>query len=245
MAWLEVFNPNREAKIRLFCFPYGGGGATFFYPWAFKLSSLAELVAIQLPGHETRFDEPLLYDKEEIINELLKAFINYNDKPYIFFGHSLGALISFELIKALRKAEYFSPSHLIVSGRRAPHISSRMLPIHHLPDKEFLEKILRYDGLTQEMLGNEDLMKLILPVLRADFKVSETYKYVPDLPFDFDITAMGGTGDLTTFEEDIKEWESHTSRRFKYFSYSGNHFFIKPNEEIILSRINKIIESFN
>ena len=134
MKWIESLKLNPQCNVRLICCHHSGGGASLFYPWVKYLSDIVEVAAIQLPGRETRFNEPLLNNLEDVIDGLTKEFRGILDKPYILFGHSLGGLICFELTRHLQNLSLRLPEHLIVSGCKAPHLPMRKKPIHGLPD---------------------------------------------------------------------------------------------------------------
>jgi medium-chain acyl-[acyl-carrier-protein] hydrolase len=238
MQWIEFYKPNNKSKVRLFCFHHGGGGASAFYKWADKLPETIELGAVQLPGRENRFDEPLLQNMEEVIHGLLKNFDSYLGKPYIFFGHSMGAKISFELARALRNLNLPLPSHLVVSGCGAPHLPSDRPPIHALPDHEFISQLLIYNGIPPEIINNkEDLINLYLPIIKADFKILENYEFKIEEALPCNIVAIHGREDSTVEEENILEWKYHTAYNFRYFSTSGDHFFIKSAQNEVLNII--------
>src|SRR5690349_12346622 len=152
--WLICQNPNKRAQLRLFCFPYAGGGAYLFRSWKDSLPENVEIYSVQLPGRENRLSEPpfkrlpLLVEK---ISQVLEPFLEI---PFIFFGHSMGTLISFELARQLRKEKLQLPLHLFVSGRQAPQLMDRSEPIHQLPDREFIEKLRSYNGTPEAVLQN-------------------------------------------------------------------------------------------
>lgn len=242
MKWIELYKPESKSKVRLFCFHHGGGGASTFYKWAEKLPKTIELATVQLPGRESRFSEPLLQNMEDVIDELLKNFKGYLEKTFVFFGHSIGAKICFELTRALRRSGLSLPSHLIVSGCNAPHLPSRRRPIHTLPDEELIPELLIYNGTPPEILGdNNEIIKLYLPIIRADFKISEKYQFKIEEALPCNITAIHGKEDPTVQEDDVLKWDYHTASEFRYFSVSGDHFFIKSAETKVLDIITQIL----
>jgi medium-chain acyl-[acyl-carrier-protein] hydrolase len=235
--WLAYREVNPRARLRMFCFPYAGGGASIYRGWAAPLPDV-EVCPVQIPGRETRLRDPLYDRLEPMIQELADALPRYLDLPYVFFGHSMGALIGYELARELRRRGQALPLHLFFSGRRAPHLPARETPIHDLPEAEFVEELRRLNGTPEEVLRHEELMKLLTPLLRADFAVNETYAYSPEPPFDqAGISAFGGLGDDEVTREDVEAWKEHTRGRFRTRMLPGDHFFINSAKDLILESI--------
>jgi medium-chain acyl-[acyl-carrier-protein] hydrolase len=231
---------NSTAKFRLFCFPYSGAGASIFRTWATPLAPHIEVVAVQLPGRETRRKEPLFSNLPALIQALTPALLPYIDRPFAFFGHSVGALISFEVARQLRRSGHLSPSYLVVSGRPAPQLPSTTPPIHHLPDVDFLAELQRYNGTPAIVLENADVMNVFMPILRADLAINETYVYQPEAPFNFPIAAFGGLQDIQVSQSALSGWGEQTSADFKIELLSGNHFFLKEQKTAILQHISSL-----
>ncbi|OJW52767.1 MAG: hypothetical protein BGO67_04770 [Alphaproteobacteria bacterium 41-28] len=170
MKSLEFFKPNKNSKIRLFCFHHGGGSASTFYPWVTLLP--VEVVAIQLPGRETRYKEPLLESMKEVVPHILEDFKKYTEKPFVIFGHSVGALIGFELVRSLRRLRLSLPLHLVMSGCKAPHLPLGRRSLHDLPTPKLISELTIYNGIPSEILnGDPELLDLFFPIIRADFKI--------------------------------------------------------------------------
>jgi medium-chain acyl-[acyl-carrier-protein] hydrolase len=239
MNWIEPLKSNPEAKIRLICCHHSGVGASTYYPWIKQIPNFVELNAIQLPGRETRFGETLLTNLDSVIEGLMKDFLKLLDKPYLLFGHSVGALIVYELSKKLQAESMPLPKTLIISGSRAPHLPP-LQNMHLLSENEFIEKLALYNGTPQEVLNNKDLLELFLPILRADFCIGETYRYQESLPIQCDIVALGGTDDPTVSLERLQEWKMHTASHFNLHLLPGDHFFVKSSLDNVLAIINKI-----
>jgi medium-chain acyl-[acyl-carrier-protein] hydrolase len=236
--WLAYREVNPRARLRLFCFPYAGGGASIYRGWAALLPPDVEVCPVQIPGRETRLrDRP--YDRlEPMIQALADTLPPYLDMPFAFFGHSMGALISYELSRELRRRGQPLPLHLFVSGRRAPHVPMREDPIYDLPDSEFKDELRELKGTPEEVLQHEELMNLLMPVLRADFAVNDTYAYVDEPPFDqVGISAFGGLGDEEVTREDVEAWREHTRGRFRARMLPGDHFFINSAKDLILESV--------
>ncbi len=183
-AWVTFPKPNPEASLRLFCFPYAGGNSSIFRTWPNSLLKTVEVSPIELPGRAAQMRLAPFTRLEPLVQTVAQDLMPYLNKPFAFFGHSMGALVSFELTRVLRRDYGISPVHLFVSGRQAPQIPDSTQPIHALPEPEFKEELRRLNGTPTAILENAELMKLILPTLRADFAVIETYIYMNEPPLD-------------------------------------------------------------
>jgi medium-chain acyl-[acyl-carrier-protein] hydrolase len=233
--WLVCYEPNPEARLRLFCFSYAGGGASTFYGWAKQLPLDIETIGIQMPGLETRIMETPITSVSSVVHELVPSIYRTLDRPFAFFGHSLGALISFELTRDLRDQYEVQPVHLFVSGNSAPQIPDSYPPIHDLPEAEFLEQLKhRYNGIPPEVLENAELLELLVRGLRGSIKMDESYHYKTGDPIDCGITAFGGLQDDTVNDEDIEAWCHQTNGAFTRHMIPGNHFFIHSEKEHFL-----------
>src|SRR5215208_1692201 len=227
--WLTVLKPQREATLRLFCFPYAGGGSTIFRQWAPYLPETIELYAVQFPGRESRMREPALTDLCTLVEELARAIMPFLDRPYAFFGHSMGALVAFELARRLSDERGPAPIHLLLSGRSAPQLPITDRAIYNLPEPEFIEEVRHLNGTRGEVLAHPDLKHIVLPLLRADFAVCQTYRYEPAPPLQCRITALGGLQDEWTTRESLDAWREQTSSTFNLRMFPGNHFFIEQS----------------
>ncbi len=221
----------------MFCFPYAGGGASAYRGWAASLPNDLEVCPVQLPGRESRLRDQAFEKPEPLIQALADALQPWMDMPFVFFGHSMGGMISFELSRELRRRGKTLPLHIFVSGRRAPQQPAREEPIHDLPELEFIEKLRELNGTPEEVLQHAELMKLLVPVLRADFAVNETYTYTEEEPFDFGISAFGGLGDVEVTKEDVENWRVHTRGRFRIRMLPGDHFFLHSAKDLITEAI--------
>lgn len=224
--WLSCLSPRPQARLRLFCVPYAGGGASIFRQWASRLPGMVELCCIQLPGREIRLSEPPIDRLTRVVPPLAQALQPYLQKPFALFGHSMGALISFELARYLRKVYGRSARHLFVAGQRAPQFPDSDEPIHDLPDDAFLAAAQRLNGIPEEVLHNQEWLRMLLPVLRADFTICETYTYTPGPPLPCPISVFGGQDDTGTRHEHLAGWSNHTSAAFSLRMLPGDHFFL-------------------
>lgn len=233
-SWTICPQPNPQAKLRLFCFHYAGGGTSSFRNWSDDLPASVEVHCVELPGRGFRLAEEAFASLEPLIVAIANALHPYLDKPFAFFGHSMGGLISFELTRLLRKKYQLNPIHLFVSAHRAPQLRDRDPPIYNLPDPEFLEELRDLEGTPQAVLENAELMQLLLPTLRADFTIVETYNYTTEPPLDCPITAFGGIQDREVSYEELKAWQEQTTAAFSLQMLRGNHFFIHSARSLLL-----------
>jgi medium-chain acyl-[acyl-carrier-protein] hydrolase len=221
----------------MFCLPYAGGGASIYRGWGASLPADVEVCPVQLPGRESRMREAPIVRSEPLTQAIADAIQPYMNLPFVFFGHSMGAALGFELARELRRRGQPLPLHLFVSGRRAPQLPAREEPIWALPEPEFLVKLRELNGTPEEVLQHEELMKLLIPILRADFQVNETYEFTPEEPFDFGISAFGGLGDEDVTRDDVAAWQEHTRGRFRMRMLPGDHFFIHGSKDMVLEAV--------
>jgi medium-chain acyl-[acyl-carrier-protein] hydrolase len=237
--WLSCPRPNPKARLRLFCFPYAGGDVLLYRPWAQGLPPTVELQLIQLPGRGVRLAESPFTSVEPLIRAAAPALLPYCDRPFAFFGHSMGAVISFELSHLLRSEHNLSPQHLFVSGRRAPQEAASHPPIHDLPEPEFIEELRQLNGTPQEVLEHAELLQLFLPLLRADFAVAENYRYEPRPRLDCPITAYCGMEDRDAPREQMEGWREQTTASFALRMLPGDHFFINSARALLLESLSR------
>lgn len=241
--WLTIPQPNPQARLRLFCFPYAGAGSSVFRTWCNLLSEDMELCAIQLPGRETRLREPLFTQLQPLIENL--APVLPLNLPFAFFGHSLGALISFELTRQLRRLDQPLPLHLFVSGRVAPQKPLPNPPIHQLPLAEFKAELRKKGGTPEAVLQNAELMELFLPILRADLEINDAYCYSPEAPLACPISAFCGLQDEEASREHMEAWQEQTCKEFTLHLFPGDHFFFKREQRKVIESLVGALRSCN
>jgi surfactin synthase thioesterase subunit len=242
--WLIRYGAwNREpARLRLFCFHYAGATASIFRTWPAAFPPAVELVAVQLPGREYRLDEPLLTDIGQIVAGLIEVVPPLLDRPFVFFGYSMGALIGFDLIRMLRARGLRQPELFIVSGRNAPQFKWCDAGVETLPDDQFIAAVRDYNGVPDALLNDETLRDLWLPRLRADLTVSAKYQYVPQRPLDCPILVMFGENDRLLSDIGLRGWLTQTSARVRFSRYPGNHFFLHTAAQRILGDLRCEVE---
>lgn len=232
--WISFSRPNPQAKLRLFCFPHAGGGASAYRLWHNGFPPDIEVCPVQVPGRENRVMEVPLNDMNLLLQALASALVPDLERPFAFFGHSFGALIGFEFIRYLRREHGLKPVHFCVSGYQAPPITNKLPPISHLPDAEFVEGLRELDSTPEAVFEHEELMELLLPALRADFEIYEKYEYFSEDKLDCPISAFGGRKDPLVFEEDLQSWQNHTKNSFTVRMFPGDHYFLHNNDRASL-----------
>jgi medium-chain acyl-[acyl-carrier-protein] hydrolase len=235
-TWFACHKPIPDARLRLFCFPYAGGAAAVFRRWSEGLPRDVEVCPVQFPGRGSRLMEPPFTALAPLVKALAEAIVPKLDKPFALFGHSLGALVCFELARELRR-HGFPPSHLFVSAGRAPHLPRQGTPIYDLEEKAFLKELRRLNGTPEELLSNPELMEIVLPILRADFSIYETYAYSTEAPLDCPITSFGGLQDRRVSQPDLLAWRGETCGTFSLQLFNGDHFFLNTSLPSLLRAI--------
>lgn len=243
-SWLSSPKANPQAHLRLFCFPYAGGGAPIFRSWPEHLRADIEVCAVHLPGRGSRLTEPPFTRLTALVETLALVLSPHLAKPFAFFGHSMGALIGFELVRELRQNGGPCPVHLFVSGRGAPHLPSTEPPIHSLRGPKFVEALRRYNGTPQEVFEYPELMALLIPALRADFAICETYTYNNGAPIDCSISAFGGLEDQTVGYERLAAWREVSSASFSVHMFPGDHFFLHSAEPLLIKTLTRMLRGY-
>ncbi len=232
-CWVQVSRPRPAARLRLICLPAAGGGASRYRDWPAHLPDDVEVVSVQLPGRESRFDEPPIKSMEQLIGPLLDGLAGYLVPPFALFGHSMGALIAFELVRQLRPRGV-APVHLFASGCRAPDLPSRSPDRHALPDREFLTSIQELGGIPPELLAEREFLDAMLATLRSDCTLVETYVCRPQAPLSCPVSAFGGLLDEEVPAEDVRAWARHTTGPFGVHLLPGDHFFVNSARSDLL-----------
>ena len=233
--WFNCARPDSHAQLRMFCFPYAGGGASIYRGWENYVPPGIEVYAVQPPGRGSRFREPAIDRMESLVAAVANAIEPYLNVPIVLFGHSVGGYASFEMAHRLRMQCGVDVKHLFVSGARGPHLPRNRRNIHDLPEDEFLNELKTLNGTPPEVLENPELMRMISATLRADFAVAETYKASPQRqPLNCPISVFGGLDDTLAAREDLEAWKIHTTSTFDLWQLPGDHFFIHTCDSLIL-----------
>ncbi len=238
-SWLTFYPRLKNPRLRLFCVPYAGGGASVFRKWPETFSNYGiEVCAVQPPGRESRISERPFNSLADLVSTLATELTHWCEVPFALFGHSMGALTCFELARTLRSAGKQLPEHLFVSGARAPHLPRVEQELHLKTDNEFIYHIAnRYQGLPQAVLADRELIKVFLPILRSDFTAFETYEYRESDPLGVPITAFGGSNDSLVRLAELEGWRQQTARHFTLKLFHGDHFFLNSARGELIASI--------
>lgn len=226
--------------MRLFCLPYAGGSETIYYKWKNYLQPFIEVVPIELKGRGKRFSEFFYESLEEAVEDI---FENIKDKivdnDYAIYGHSMGSLLAYELYYKICNENAKMPKHMFFSGYKAPSIKREKENTYTLPDYDFMKKVMGLGGAPDELMNNQELLQIFLPIIRSDFKILETYNYKERKEkIHCDVSILNGKQDSINLKE-ILAWKDHVCGDFKIHNFEGNHFFINTN----VKNITKVISN--
>jgi medium-chain acyl-[acyl-carrier-protein] hydrolase len=224
--WVIRPRPNARAHLRLFCLPFAGGGASAFRGWPAHLPPEIEVAAVQLPGREERLREPPFRDATALATRLVDALTPHLDRPFGLFGHSMGALVAFELTRALRRAGAPLPTNLLVSARCSPRRPHLLPPVQGMSDGDMVAQLRRLGRTPDEVLGDPEILKIVLPLFRADLTLCESYVYTAEEPLDCPVSAFGGLHDEWIRRDDLAAWRVETKGAFRARAFPGGHFFL-------------------
>jgi medium-chain acyl-[acyl-carrier-protein] hydrolase len=228
LAWLPTIRADRPARLRLFCLAHAGGGASLFARWPAALPAEIAVLPVQLPAHQQRLNETPYLQMTPLVEALTSVLLPHLDVPFALFGHSMGALVAFEFARQLRGQHGLQAACLLVSASRAPQLPLPQPALHVLPDAELIEAVAhRFGGVPEQLAGNAELMQLLLPALRADLSVVETYCCRDQPPLSCPITALGGTDDPEVSASHLAAWRQQTCGPFSLRMFPGGHFFLE------------------
>jgi medium-chain acyl-[acyl-carrier-protein] hydrolase len=235
--WFQRLSPHSAPILRVFCFPYAGGSAQIFHEWQRHLPPEIDLCLVHLPGRGNRMTEPAFTQIKPLLETLANEIRPEVNGRFAFYGHSMGALISFELTRELRRRNLALPSHLFVSGRRAPSIPDPDPITFNLPQREFMAEVQKLNGTPKEFFDHPEMRELFLPLLRADFEIVETYQYIQEMPLSCPIAVYGGTEDGHVPVETLSAWQKETTAECKVKVLPGDHFFIRSHKTEFLAAL--------
>lgn len=232
------------SKIKLFCFPFAGGAAASYNPWKPLLDPSIEMRSIELAARGRRMRDVNYDSIDDAVDDVFSIIKDeLSQSPYALYGHSMGSMIAFELAYKIRNAGLPAPKHIILSGRAAPQISrENKRQLHHLADEEFKSQLLEMGGTPKEFFEHPELLELFLPILKGDFRLTETYVHAPkDAPLEVDMTVLSGNQDEDSME-DVEAWKIHTSGTCNIHHFDGDHFFIFDKAQEVTGVINAALK---
>ncbi|RFS86610.1 thioesterase [Actinomadura spongiicola] len=241
-VWIRRFHRSPEAATRLVCFPHAGGSASYFHPLSAALAPAHEVWAIQYPGRQDRRREPFAKDIPELADQVFAALRGRVEEPFAFFGHSMGALVAFEVARRWRRTGEAGPARLVLSGRRAA--STHRDELLDLDDEDaVVAELRRLGGTADQFLADRELLDTILPVTRADYGAVGAYTAGPDAVVDVPLLVLVGDRDPVTTIEEATAWERHSTASCEVRVFSGGHFFLEPRAAEVIATLQKEMDT--
>jgi medium-chain acyl-[acyl-carrier-protein] hydrolase len=238
LATLLRIGAAKTPRRRLICFPYAGGGAAAFRGWSKRLPDDVEVLSVQLPGREARVREKPFDSIADIVDAVRPAILAASDLPYALFGHSMGALVAFELVLSLEHAREPGPTHLFVSARRSPDEADGAPPVHALPDEIFIDRLQeRYGAIPEAVRQEPELLALLLPPLRADIRAIERYTPSSSRKVRCPVQVYGGSEDRHPTPSQLPGWQRVAERDVRVRLFPGNHFYLAAEEAALVADI--------
>ncbi|MDX2531352.1 thioesterase II family protein [Streptomyces europaeiscabiei] len=234
--YFTVYRPSPDASVRLVCLPHAGGAASFYVPVAQALAPRVEVLSVQYPGRHERHSHPLVPDIGTLADRIADALMACTDRPYALFGHSMGALVGFEVARRMEDAGR-GPVELFASGSRAPSVERRGEMWHRTPDAEFVARVQSMGGAGSELLDDPDMRRMLLPALRNDYRAIEQYEYRAQSPLACPVTAFAGADDPRVTVAEVRSWARHTTGPFSVEVHPGGHFFLADHREAVLETV--------
>jgi medium-chain acyl-[acyl-carrier-protein] hydrolase len=239
--WFPLLSSGGPAQLRLCCFAFAGGSASAFGMWSDALPAWVELRALQLPGRASRLREPPISRLDTLIPLLQEAIEPLTDVPLVFFGHSNGALIAYELAHALARDSSVDLRHIVLSSKPAPHFRNRTVCRHKLDDDELIAELHKFGGTPAELLDNREFMVCMLPAIRADFALSETHRFAADRRLDVPAALWRGREDALVDADEIQGWQLYLRQHAATRDFSGGHFYIHQSRAAVAHSMREIL----
>ena len=233
-CWVDSRKPNPRARVQLFCLPYAGAGAQAFFSWRMP-SDDVEFLPVEIPGRGKRIREDLQHRLTPLAQAAAKGITPHVRTEFALFGHSMGALLVFEIARELRRLGGPQPRHLFLSACHAPHLECPGPRVHDLPEHEFVRQLVELKRISPEATDSPELLEFVLPILRADLTLVETYAYTDEPPLSCPMTVFGGTTDGEVTREELDAWRTQTSGPLSYHEFPGDHLFIHEHSLSLLN----------
>ncbi|MPY59897.1 thioesterase II family protein [Streptomyces spongiae] len=241
-AWIRRYHPSAASAVRLVCFPHAGGSASFFHPVSVRFAPQTDVVALQYPGRQDRRTEPCVEDIGKLADLLCEELSGLSEKPTVFFGHSMGAVLAFETALRLEALGANPPRAIVASGRRAPS-SRRDERVHEEDDAGVITELRRLNGTDAAVFGNDELLRMALPAIRGDYRAIETYTCSPGRRVRCAVTVLTGDADPRTSIEEAEAWRDHAEGPFRIRVFPGGHFFLAGCQDEVNAEILKELDA--
>ncbi|MER5995528.1 alpha/beta fold hydrolase [Streptomyces viridosporus] len=241
--WVRRLHPSPDSDVTVVCFPHAGGSASYFHPLSARLTPRAEVLALQYPGRQDRRFEPALTSIDELVEGITEALREHVDRPLVFFGHSMGGTLAFETARRMEPELDGRLLGLVVSGRRSPG-SVRRTTVHLRDDAGLIAEIRELQGTASTLLDDEDVVRMILPSLRADYTAVERYVYRPGPALSCPLYVYTGDADPQVNEEEAAGWAEHTRADFRIRTFSGGHFYLAEQSEQVIAALREDVTGF-
>ncbi|MEU9027351.1 alpha/beta fold hydrolase [Streptomyces sp. NPDC048383] len=232
-GWIRRYHAADESPIRLVCLPHAGGSASFYFPMSQALAPAVDVLSVQYPGRQDRRHEPGITDIGVYADALTSALLPWLDRPVALFGHSMGAVLAFEVTRRLERDHGINPVRIFASGRRSPS-SFRQETVHLRDDDGIVAEMRELSGTNSAILGDEEILRMVLPAIRSDYTAIENYRADPRETVNAPITVLTGESDPRTSAEEADAWEGHTSAEFDIHRFPGGHFYLAGQQARIL-----------
>ncbi|MET7422810.1 alpha/beta fold hydrolase [Dactylosporangium sp. NPDC005555] len=242
--WIQRFHGAAEGGARLVCFPYAGGSATYYFPLSAALAPDVEVLAVQYPGRQERRRERRVDNVPDLAAGVADALLDHSDRPFAFFGHSMGAVVAFETARRLQSAGLRTPVHLFASGRRAPSCR-RSDRIHQRDDAGIVAELLRMGATSPQLLQDEEVRASIVATVRADYRAIETYTAEPGATVRCPVTVLVGDADPQTSVDEAAAWRHHTAGPCDVKVFPGGHFYLNTARAEVIDTIRSTLSEMS
>lgn len=232
------------SRIKLICIPFAGGSASAYYKWSQHLQDDIELVPLELAGHMMRLEEELYQNMDEAADDLVSMIEKkVENTDYVLYGHSMGGLLAFEVVRKLALTGKKLPEHLIISGSNPPHVKRKHRQIAKAPLEVLKEEILKLGGTPLEIFDNPEYSEIFVPMIRADYRLLEEYEYIPSsVALQCPLSIFWSDEDGRIDVEQISSWKDYGKCGYHEYKFKGNHFFIFDSVDEVTSMVNYIIQ---